>query len=98
MNEVTCKGSYALGTACGLCSKCIQEMKEAYPPKGEVHQLRVLPAPIDEPAKDLKLSIIYRSDGMMFIEAEKGIPAPILATMSFVLDDFIRGHMVRGGT
>lgn len=25
-NEATCKGSFSLGTACGICSKCKQEM------------------------------------------------------------------------
>lgn len=28
MSEVTCKGSFQLGTACGLCSKCKQEIRK----------------------------------------------------------------------
>lgn len=28
MSDVTCRGSFALGTACGLCSKCKAEIEE----------------------------------------------------------------------
>lgn len=27
-HEVTCKGSFAFGTACGLCSRCLKELHE----------------------------------------------------------------------
>lgn len=109
--EATCNGSYALGTACGLCSKCIAEIAalgkppevsftEPPPaqPGAQVHQLHVAPRPPEEPTRDLSIKITLRADGMMVVDADKGIPMPILSLMAMVLEDFAKTHMVRGGT
>ncbi len=68
-------------------------------PGAEIHQLRIAPPPpAEQPAKDLVVRIIFRGDGAMQIDADKGIPLPILATLRVVFEDFMRAHLVRGGT
>jgi len=37
MSDVICRGSFALGTACGRCSKCLKE-KENYQSSKSVHE------------------------------------------------------------
>ena len=74
-NEVNCRGSYSLGTACGLCPKCKRELAKMNTPKFKIKNeqlgddvianFRVRPevhAKIKELAKnnDLSMSDIVR--------------------------------------
>jgi len=46
-DEQTCRGSFFLGTACGYCARCKDDLAKAYPAKDELTRLRARVAELE---------------------------------------------------
>lgn len=63
----------------------------------KIHHLKVAERPPDEKRSDITVKITWTAEGMIVIDADKGIPGHQLSFMSFVFEEFARAHCFRGG-